>query len=497
VKAGASPRLLFAALAPSDGPGRVLVALSGGPDSCALLLALLEASDGADPGSGPAAVPRPVAAAHFHHGLRGEDADRDAAFAAGLCARFGVPCLVELGSVPHGSGEGSPNAAARRERYRFLIRAARRVGADLIATAHTADDQAETVLLRVLRGAGVDGLAGIPERRRLASGVDVVRPLLDVPRTDIETYLSDRGVIPRRDPSNLLPRYPRARLRARLPEIASEFNPRLRDALTRLAASAAADSDFLSAHADKLWLDAARTHAAGDLRLSADVLRPAHPALRRRVLLRAVRTIAEGLGSDEAAVTASWVAALDAFLTAGHGVADLPGAVRAAIDSASGDLLLSVPVRGLESDLPPATLPLPVPGRVAVPWAIRHIVAVTARFVGDDEPRAPRVRRAREVDLALADVAPPPLAVRPAREGERMAPFGMGGHTRLLRDLLADAGVPAADRDRAVVVTRADTDAVLWLVGIAQSEETRVENGHAVRVRLGIEPQSVLESAPH
>lgn len=456
--------------------GHVLVALSGGPDSCALLLALCEAADAGLP------LPRPVGAAHFHHGLRGNDADEDAAFAAALAARCGLPCRVGLGSVPRGRGSGSPNAAARRARYAFLEESARALGADCIATAHTADDQAETVLLRVLRGTSVDGIAGIPPRRELSGGLIVVRPLLGARRADVEAYCRDRGIVPRRDPSNAKDRYARARLRKRIPEIADAFNPRLVDALCRLAENAAADSDLLGRMTDALGEETIRVTPSGAVLVDAALLLGEPPALRRRVLLRALRAATEPLGTAEEAATSGWVEALEELMTAGHGRLTLPGGLRAEIEQeAAGRLLLTAPVTGghfVPDDYP--AYPLPVPGSVFVSWAG---VAVSARLLAPNEAPAPRVRRAAVVDVAMP--APPVhLTVRTVRAGERMAPLGMGGHTRLIRDLLADAGIPAAERSRFPAVVRAESGEILWLIGISQAESTRVERGTTSVVRL-------------
>lgn len=312
---------------------KTLVALSGGPDSCALFLALIEASDAG-------LLPRPVAAAHFHHGLRGADADADAAFCAALCARFGISCLIGLGAVP-GTGTGSySNDTARRLRYAFLTEAAQEIGANLVATAHTADDQAETVLGRVLRGTSVDGIAGIPARRALTSGetreLFVIRPLLSQTRAQIEAYCTEQGVTPRHDPSNDKEIFPRVRLRRRLPELAHDFNPRLTDALIRLADHAAQDSALLTELADALWLKCVISSELPifpsdppTIRLIAAELRDAPPALRRRVLLRALRC-ATGDKAEEAA-TGAFVARLETMLETGGGGVSLPGGAQARI----------------------------------------------------------------------------------------------------------------------------------------------------------------------
>lgn len=278
---------------------RIAVALSGGADSSALLLALAEVF--------PNTL---VGVLHFHHGMRGTDADADAGFCAALASKCRVPCLIGLGTLEQRASEGT----ARDARYAFLVEGAQELGANLIATAHTADDVAETVMLRMLRGTSVDGLAGIPPRRALTEGIEVVRPLLAARRADTVACCQAHGIIPRHDPTNDNTVFPRNRLRALLPEIAEAFNPRLVEALNRLAAHAEIDRDYLEAASESL--DAA----------DAATLRAAHPALRRRALLRRLRR-ASPLAQEERA-TARWVEVLEKIL-AGGSQQDLPGGVRA------------------------------------------------------------------------------------------------------------------------------------------------------------------------
>ncbi len=174
-------------------PGsRVLAAVSGGPDSTALLLALQ-------------ALDRDLIAAHFDHALR-PDSAADAEFVAALCQRLGVPLVTERRSDTLAAG--SLQAAARAARYAFLERAADAHGRDLIAVAHTADDQAETVVMNLLRGSGPAGLRGMPDRRGR-----VVRPLLEATRAQVVEYLRQSGVAPLEDPSNRDRRFLRARVR--------------------------------------------------------------------------------------------------------------------------------------------------------------------------------------------------------------------------------------------------------------------------------------------
>jgi tRNA(Ile)-lysidine synthase len=280
---------------------QVAVALSGGADSCALLLALKES------------FPERLAGVlHFHHGMRAADADADAGFCAQLATKLGVPCLIGLGALGSGASEGSARAA----RYEFLIQGAQDLGATLIATAHTADDVAETVLLRILRGTSVDGLAGIPARRELSNGISVVRPLLSARRADTVACCDFHGVIPRHDPTNDDSSVPRNRVRKLLPELSSAFNPRLAEALVRLAGHAEADRDFLESASEAL--DTA----------DAKALLAAPPALRRRALLRRLRRASPSAREERA--TAYWVGVLEKIL-AGGPPQDLPGGVRASL----------------------------------------------------------------------------------------------------------------------------------------------------------------------
>jgi tRNA(Ile)-lysidine synthetase-like protein len=174
-------------------PGRVLVAVSGGPDSTALLLALHEEG-------------RDIVAAHFDHALR-EGSEAVVGQVADLCARLGVQLIAERRSEP--MPKGSVQAAARTLRYAFLERARAQAGAEWVATAHTADDLVEGVVLHLLRGCGLAGLRGMPARRG-----HYVRPMLFTWREDVTRFLAERGITPHHDPANTDVRY--ARVRARL-----------------------------------------------------------------------------------------------------------------------------------------------------------------------------------------------------------------------------------------------------------------------------------------
>lgn len=235
----------------------VLVAVSGGSDSVALVRALYALKT---EGAGR------LAAAHFNHRLRGEAADADEAFVVELCAGLGVRCEVgragwDLRSAAAGS---NLEAAARKARYRFLRAAAGRLGARYVATAHTADDQAETVLHRVLRGTGIAGLAGMARARPLGEGTAVVRPLLDFDRSVLAAYLTDLGQPWRHDATNDDLGRTRNRIRHELlPQLARDFNPGVRKALLRLGTLAGEAQALIDALAVDLLGKYTRESAIG------------------------------------------------------------------------------------------------------------------------------------------------------------------------------------------------------------------------------------------
>lgn len=207
----------------------VLVALSGGADSVALLRALSSLKESVW-GRGQ------LVAAHFNHRLRGSESDNDQRWVQSLCDGMSVQLIVGEASQP---GSLSSEQGAREARYAFLKDAAHRSGARYVATAHTADDQVETVLMRLFRGSGLRGLAGIPFSRPLTPTVSLVRPLLKVRRGQIEAFLSDAGQDYRTDASNFSPNFTRNWLRTEMLPLLRERLPHpVDDALLRLASQA-------------------------------------------------------------------------------------------------------------------------------------------------------------------------------------------------------------------------------------------------------------------
>lgn len=263
----------FMASAGAAGPG--VVAVSGGADSVALLRALHAADFG------------PLTVAHVNHLLRRAESDADEAFVCELSAQLGLACATSRVDVAQEATGENLEATARRVRYAWLADVAAESGANWIATGHTADDQAETVLHRLIRGTGIQGLRGIAAIQRkpnAAAGPLLLRPLLGITRAEVLDYLAALGQPFREDSSNADPRFTRNRIRAELLPLLRTFNPQIGAVLGRLAEQAAEAFDVLQTEAAALLVEAELPRAGRVLILDAERLTAAHPYLVREVL---------------------------------------------------------------------------------------------------------------------------------------------------------------------------------------------------------------------
>jgi tRNA(Ile)-lysidine synthase len=296
------------------GPG--VAAVSGGADSVALLRGLLDA------GAGPLTV------AHFNHKLRGAESEADAEFVRELAAEFRLPC--RLGEADVGSAAAGENleATARRLRYGWLEDAARETGAEWVATGHTADDQAETVLHRLIRGTGLQGLRGIAEARRgegLVPTALIVRPLLTVTRADILSYLSELGQTFREDASNADLGFTRNRIRHELLPLLKTFNPAIVEVLGRLAVQADEAHQVIEEEATWLLSQAALPRAGDLYVLDAEKM----SGWRDYLLREAVRLVWASRGWPMDGMTADHWQRLVDIVRGRLPAADFPGGVHA------------------------------------------------------------------------------------------------------------------------------------------------------------------------
>ena len=388
----------------------MLVACSGGADSVSLTGAAVEAG-------------LQVTVGHVDHGLRAASAAEAEAVRA-LARKLGAPCFVERLEGLEVRGPGL-EAAARVGRYAALARLAEQAGASVVATAHTRRDQAETLLLRLIRGAGPGALAGVRRHRELLPGVALVRPLLDVSRSATEAYCRERGLAFTDDPHNSDPARTRARLR-RLWPLLLELNPRLEEALAGAAESLADEDAMLS------------TMLPGDLRLES--LRALPAPLLRRALLRGA--VAAGLCPERL-----HLAELQRLTARGRGSLALPGGTA----TIRHDELqfLRPEARGPRPEAHASPSPeVAVPGPGHYPWGPRELSVSAASGEG------------LTVDLTQA---PFPWTLRGLRQGDRFRPAG--GRSKKVAELWIDAHVPRDLRQGLAVLCDA-AGRLFWVEGL-------------------------------
>jgi len=446
----------------------VVVAVSGGPDSTALM-------------HGIAAVGRDLGltlhVAHLDHRLR-PDAGGDAAFVAAMSRALGLQHHHDSADPRTlAAREGlSLEDAARRLRYEFLTRVARSVGATVIGTGHTLDDQAETVLIRLLRGSGLDGLTGIPPVRRSAE-IRIIRPLIETTRADVESYLRAIGAGWREDSTNRDLAILRNRIRLVLLPALEGYNPDVRRTLARVA-------DLLRDEAGAIEALAAPRIGetlSGESPIVQVALEPftrLPVALQRRALREAVRRVR---GNMRAVRFVHIEGARQIVLGGQVGSwLPLPGGVRIIRSSAGAEVAIG------STDRLPGVYTLPVPGRlVAIEFGVHLTAEALTRdqLAAEGRPEAPR----RDTVVLDGTRVGSELVLRGPQAGDRFAPAGMGGRTKTVADYLRDEKVPR--HRRAVIPVLATRDGVIvWIVGMRASETGRITPTTTRAVRVVARP---------
>ena len=429
-----------------DPHDRVLVGVSGGQDSLALLLLLHELAPDLE---------IELVVAHLHHGLRGEAADADQRYVGDLAARLGLPYVTDrtdVAALAEGERIGIEEAG-RRARYRFFDRSADERGCHRIALAHTATDRAETLLMHLFRGAGLQGLRAIPPRRGR-----IIRPLILVTRQETGEYCRITNTEVRLDSTNLDPAPLRNRLRADLlPQLEREYGPGIEAALCRAAEHVLAEIEWTEPLVGQA-LEGAREGAG----LSVERLGEMPRGLRHRVLQRFLREAGHPLVD----VAQERWEALEALVEAGGTGRRLELSPGPGVELVYGVLAVAEPAAETEADEGVARLC--VPGRVELPGGRTMVATVT--------PSPPAEYPPAEASCAVldADRAGEVLLVRRARPGDRFVPLGMSGQKKL-QDFFVDNKVPSRQR-RPWLVTREDGQ-ILWIVGHRLAAAARVQGG--------------------
>ena len=451
------------------GPGeRVVLGFSGGPDSVALTLLLTDLRRAGD-------LPLTVHLAHLNHALRGSESDREEEFCRAFARRHGLEITVRRHDVAAEACAGSLEAAARTVRYAFLGEVARKTGARTVATGHHADDVAETVLLRLIRGAGVAGLGAVAPYRALDSQdppIRLVRPLLAVRKAELLDMLNARGEPFCTDSSNADTGYTRNRVRHRLlPLLEAEFPTFSVASLCALNESAVEAGQCFGALLDDLWGDLCRRSAKGEVVLDAAVLAQAPAPLRKAAAARALAALAP---QSPPALRAEHYQALSCLADREPGVeVTLPRGFFARREHG----VIYIGRRHGQEPLPERRLT--VPGSVSVPEAGLLIQAESVAADPDTAGSGTSVQLSlREPDL--------PLRVRGRRAGDRFRPLGMPEPVRLKKFLIGRR-MPRHSRDRTpLVVTRQGE--IAWVVGCEIGDCFKLTGGEDRVVSLRAEP---------
>lgn len=252
----------------------VLAGVSGGIDSIVLFHVLIHLSHD---------IGYLIAAVHINHGLRGSESDEDEIFVKSLCESKNIPFYSVRWNGP--SGENIQEAA-RKFRYRSFLQTAQAIGAGKIALAHNLDDQAETILLNIIRGAGLGGMMGMEISRKL-DGVDIIRPLLRIPRTEIETFAAACGIHFRKDATNDETKYTRNFIRHRLMPLVREINPKAPDTIAKMASILKKDEIFLNALAQEAYKEVLISKTSTTIVMDEKKFNLFDPAIRGRLLKEA------------------------------------------------------------------------------------------------------------------------------------------------------------------------------------------------------------------
>jgi tRNA(Ile)-lysidine synthase len=461
-------------------PGeRVVVGVSGGPDSLALLHLLLRL--------------RPeyqlqLHVAHLHHGARGAGADADARFVAGVARRWELEATIAERDVPAiAQAEGLAfEEAARRVRYAFLAHVARQQDASKVAVGHNADDQAETVLMHFLRGSGLaglrgmlpltslahfrllDGVAGFPLRGRMPA---LIRPLLEVERAAIEDYCEQHDLQPRFDRSNLDATYFRNRLRHELLPILESYNPNVRRRLQHTARVVAADYELLTRLRRRAWEETILEASDQALVFDLAAWRAQPLALRRALVRQAVFRLRPQLRD------VSFVHVENAVRLASEGETGTQATL-------PGDLMLSVgyeclvlastgyelPIEGPALH-PGEEIDVPLPGTISPPGDRWELNTSLLETWSQEDVVSRHDRWTAHLDRATLHE---PLILRTRRPGDRFRPQGMGGHAPRLSDWMINAKIPHHVRDRLPLLVAAEE--IVWVCGWRVSETAIVRD---------------------
>lgn len=433
----------------------VLVGVSGGPDSVCLLHILKELSSEFN---------LTLFAAHVNHCIRAEESDKDEAFVKKLCSDWKIPCISTKIDIPSKSKEikRGIEETARILRYEFLNTTAKNIGAGKIAVGHNADDRAETLLMNIIRGCGIDGLGSI----KPING-NIIRPLIDAKRSEIEEYISLKKLPFRIDESNSDTTYSRNKIRHELiPYLKENFNPLIIDSFRRLADISTDTQDFISFAVDNARLKVIRNNG-----LDLSQIKDLPQALAMSLIRQLILDIRGNL------IDIEYETILNILSSENDIVITLPG----------GDWFVHIKDNLLS--LKPAkpkileieyNYKLEIPGEVFIP---ETKVTFSASILLEKPINIKLDSNTTYFDLDQVNL---PLTIRNFKPGDKMSLFGMSGHKKL-HDIFIDEKIP--NEKRGIIPILCDANKILWIVGIKRSNAGIVGENCKSVIKISIQTE--------
>jgi len=467
---------------------KVLVCVSGGADSVALLHILNSLA-------GEIGISLHIA--HLDHMIRQRESYEDMLFVQRLARVLSIPVTVSRINIPQIIKErgSSLEDTARDERYGFFLKVASKIKANRIATAHTMDDQAETVLMRLLRGSGVTGLRGIPPKRKAGSAT-IIRPVIRIWRSQIEGYLKENNIDFRYDSSNLDTGILRNRLRLKLlPLLKKDYNPNISEVLANIAENLNDTFEYMEKEARSAFLDSMERTHQGEVVLSLNKLFKKSLAIQKEVVRMAIKE----LKGDLNRITYSHWQDIESLIeekSTGASL-DLPDGIRCIKEYGrlifcKGKGKVPIPWRGgfpLQKGAFPVQLPGPLAGRVPTITDIPEMgLEVATRILLRNGKKLSKRLNGKTAAFFDLDKIVLPLALRYKRDGDRFVPLGMKG-SKKLKDLFIDEKVPRGMRERMPVVVTGYMpqsnlgvhEKIIWVPPLRIADEVKV-TGETKRV---------------
>ncbi len=421
----------------------IVVGVSGGPDSMALLYCLLEARK---------TIPFSIHIAHVNHGVRGEEARSDQLFVERISKELGLPYYtINVNMIEYGKERGITAEEAGRElRYGFFRDILERHGRGKIAVAHNMNDQAETLLMRIMRGTGPDGLKGMDYKSD-----DIIRPILGIDRKEIEDYIRQKGIETVLDKTNLQPIYSRNKVRLELiPYIEENFNPNIVTTLWRMSRIFSLDLNFLEEHTKIKFKNMLKSHDKNSIILHGDKFLVEDRSIQQRIIRNAILELNKSLqGISEGQIA---------------GAVNLVNNLETGKEfHLSNDIILRINYdeiiieKSREREKIAYSYDIDVPGSIILE---NGYCLETKIFTKDNDFVMEKTKNIKYFDY---DKVEGNIRIRNRRDGDRFIPFGMKG-SKKLKDYFIDEKVPRDLRDRIPLVV--DNENIMWVVGYRISE---------------------------